>query len=171
MSEYTLSSRSSTYRNCRIIVIPVVGLIPVNSVNKIVELWNSGLLTSASTVVLAAWTWAEEGPPSAAIGGSTLGGELIMDKNSITMGILEAFLSNVNRRTGRKPDKWEKEKGTPPQPIMYCLAVPTPWNRCWRNASRAELVGVGADRALRLHIRPIGIFHTVRAMRLGCNIG
>ena len=34
---------------------------------------------------------------------------------------------------------------------------------------RAELVGVGADTALRLYIRPIGIFRAVRVMRLGCN--
>jgi len=75
----------------------------------------------------------------------------------------------VNHRTGRKADKWEKAKGTSPQPIMYCLAVPRLWNRRWRTASRAELVGVGADTALRLYIRPIGIFRAVRVMRLGCN--
>jgi hypothetical protein len=129
MSQDTLYYRSSTYRYCRIIVIPVISLIPANSVNISVELRNSDLLTSASIVAPAASTGAEEEPPSAGSGGSTLGGELIMDKNLSQFEFLEAFQGNVNHRTGRKADKWEKAKGTSPQPIMYCLAVPTLWNR------------------------------------------
>jgi hypothetical protein len=97
-----------------------------------------------------------------------------MDKILSQFGFLETFQDNVNHRTGRKSDKWEKAKGASPQPIMYCLAVPTLWNRRSRVEEmhpEPKVVGVGADTALRLYIRPIGIFHIVRAMRLGCNIG
>jgi hypothetical protein len=121
MSEDTLYYRSSTYRYCRIIVIPVISLIPAKNVNISVELRNSDLLTSASIVAPAASTAAEEEPPSAGTGGSTSSGELIMDKILSQFGFLEVSQANVNHRTGRKSDRWEKAKGTSPQPIMYCL--------------------------------------------------
>jgi hypothetical protein len=124
LSEDTLYYRSSTYRYCGIIVIIVVSLIPTNSVNISLELRNSNLLTSASIVAPAASIRPEEEPPSAGTGGSTLGGELIMDKILSQFEFLEAFLSNVNHYTRRKADNRENAEGTSPQPIMYTSRCP-----------------------------------------------